>query len=188
MAAQCRRRRDTDRKGKIRYEVRNESQGRPERQLTSREVLWVEIRVLRFQQLGLSPADGAHSRRPIRNESSEKSSKTRRSHFGRLLSLLLSTLSSLFAHLLSPTLFSSASLSSSPVSPPSIAAPIFFPPYVSSVFSATISPCQQCQPGPCAAEKIEPQIEQSISVRIHQCQTTPSLAVCIEHAHTHSYF
>lgn len=86
----------------------------------------------------------------------------------------------------------SSSSSSSTFSLPSIAAPIFSP-YVSSavVFlffftSATISPCQQCQPGPCAAEKIEPQIEQSISVRIHQCQTTPSLAVCIEHARTHA--
>lgn len=29
------------------------------------------------------------------------------------------------------------------------------------------------------AEEIEPQIEQSISVRIHQCQTTPSRAVCL---------
>lgn len=61
-------------------------------------------------------------------------------------------------------------------------------PLCSSFFSTTISPCQQCQLGPCGAEKIEPQIEQSISVRIHQCQTTPSLVVCNEHTHMHSYF
>ena len=38
--------------------------------------------------------------------------------------------------------------------------------------------------GPRGAEKIEPQIEQSISVRIHQCQTTPSLLLSVpKHAH-----
>lgn len=69
---------------------------------------------------------------------------------------------------------------------PSFYSCFIFPP--SCVFSTTVSPCQQCQPGPSGAEKIEPQIEQSIFVRIHQCQTTPSLAVCIEQAHMLSYF
>lgn len=65
---------------------------------------------------------------------------------------------------------------------------IFFFHYVFLCFSTSVSPCQQCQPDSRRAEKIEQQIEQSISVRIHQCQTIPSLAVCIERAHTDSYF
>lgn len=119
----------------------------------------------------------------------ESTSKIRHSHFCHVLSYVFQLFFfffSFFTHLLSPALFSSASPFSSPVSPPSIAATFFT--YVPLFFSTTISPCQQCQLGPCGAEKIEPQIEQSISVRIRQCQTTPSLVVCIEHAHMHSYF
>lgn len=90
-----------------------------------------------------------------------------------------------FTHLLSITL--SPPLFFSPVTPPSMLCSIFTH-YIPLFFSITISPCQQCQLSPCRAEKIEAQIEQSISVRIHQCQTTPSCTVCIKHAHIHRYF
>lgn len=168
----------------IRYRVRtSHKDARRERELASGEVGWNPSAASR--QLRLCPVDAAHS---FPNARWEMNRQREGDLYNQVQSLLQSTfwrfVDSIFffSHLPSPTLFSFVLTCL-----PSIDSYTVFPPLMFWFFPATIPPCQHCQSGPCGAEKIEPQIEQSISVRIHQCQTTPSLAVCIQHAHMHSY-
>lgn len=136
--------------------------------------------------------DCAHSffsQRPIRNESSEcEKKKIRHSHFLSSWLHLLFFFLPAFSHSLPP--------------PPPHLSPLslrlrpryflffcflwlffifFFFPFSLSLLFHLVNSISR---GPRGAEKIEPQIEQSISVRIHQCQTTPSLLLSVsKHAH-----